>query len=86
MSWEQIDPQLTRRNIVVSGINLMALKDRNFQIGENVVLKMTGACHPSKDEGTVLWEHKQTCPSSWYSFFHYAMLRMYMRWCPKDHK
>ncbi|MEL6717381.1 MAG: MOSC domain-containing protein [Bacteroidota bacterium] len=42
---ESIDPKLLRRNIVVSGINLLALKDQVFQIGE-VQLKMTGLCHP----------------------------------------
>lgn len=42
---EPIDPQLTRRNIVVSGINLLALKDQQFRIGE-AVLEMTGKCFP----------------------------------------
>lgn len=42
---DQIDPGLIRRNIVVSGINLLAFKDRQLQIGE-VVLEMTGLCHP----------------------------------------
>lgn len=41
----KIDPSQLRRNIVVSGINLLALKDREFQIG-TAVLKMTGLCHP----------------------------------------
>lgn len=41
-----IDPLLTRRNIVVSGINLLAFKDQQFQIGEEVILEMTGLCHP----------------------------------------
>lgn len=40
-----INPTLARRNIVVSGINLLAFSDRTFQIGE-VVLEMTGHCHP----------------------------------------
>lgn len=40
-----IDPADTRRNIVVSGINLQAFTDRQFEIGE-VVLEMTGICHP----------------------------------------
>jgi MOSC domain-containing protein YiiM len=40
-----IDPQALRRNIVISGINLQALKDREFKIG-TAVLKMTGLCHP----------------------------------------
>lgn len=42
----EIDPLLTRRNIVVSGINLLAFKNMQFQIGEDVILEMTGACHP----------------------------------------
>lgn len=42
---EKIDPGLTRRNIVVAGINLLALKDRRCQIGE-VELEITGYCHP----------------------------------------
>lgn len=40
-----IDPAELRRNIVISGINLLALKDREFKIG-TAVLKMTGLCHP----------------------------------------
>lgn len=40
-----IDPTELRRNIVISGINLLALKDREFKIG-TAVLKMTGLCHP----------------------------------------
>lgn len=42
---EKADPGLTRRNIVVSGINLLAFADQQFRIGE-AVLEMTGACHP----------------------------------------
>ena len=42
---EVIDPELTRRNIVVSGINLLAFADQQLQIGE-AVLEMTGLCHP----------------------------------------
>jgi len=42
---EKIDPLDLRRNIVVSGINLLALKDREFKIG-SAILKMTGRCHP----------------------------------------
>ncbi len=40
-----IDPALIRRNIVVEGINLNALKDKLFKIGE-AVLEMTGFCFP----------------------------------------
>ncbi|MEO0330393.1 MAG: MOSC domain-containing protein [Bacteroidota bacterium] len=42
---EEIDPSLLRRNIVVKGINLLALKDKQFQLGE-AVLEMSGLCHP----------------------------------------
>ena len=41
----RIDPQLTRRNIVVSGINLQSLKGKRFNIGE-AVLDYSGDCHP----------------------------------------
>ena len=40
-----LDPALVRRNIVVSGINLLALKDRQFRLGD-VVLAFTGPCQP----------------------------------------
>ena len=42
---EQIEPEILRRNIVVSGINLLALKDKEFSIG-TARLRMTGLCHP----------------------------------------
>jgi len=42
---EKILPGELRRNIVVSGINLLALKNREFRIG-SAILKMTGICHP----------------------------------------
>ena len=42
---ESIDPALLRRNIVVSGINLQALKKNEIQIGE-AVLFVTGNCPP----------------------------------------
>jgi MOSC domain-containing protein YiiM len=48
-----IDPALVRRNIVVSGINLLALKDTRFYLGE-AVLEMTGLCHPCSKMETVL--------------------------------
>ena len=41
----EVSPAMLRRNIVVSGINLLALKDKTFQIG-TAVLKYTGQCHP----------------------------------------
>lgn len=42
---DEVTPELLRRNIVVSGISLLALKDRRFQLGE-VILEGTGECHP----------------------------------------
>jgi MOSC domain-containing protein YiiM len=40
-----VSPDLLRRNIVVAGINLLALKGKSFQIG-TAILKFTGLCHP----------------------------------------
>lgn len=45
LSKDHVDPALTRRNIVISGINLQALQDQQFQIGE-AVLETTGLCYP----------------------------------------
>ncbi|MCG7984610.1 MAG: MOSC domain-containing protein [Candidatus Thiodiazotropha lotti] len=42
---KELLPELLRRNIVVSGINLLALKDKCFQVGE-AVLEFRGLCHP----------------------------------------
>ncbi|MEP3231321.1 MAG: MOSC domain-containing protein [Hyphomicrobiales bacterium] len=40
-----IDPARLRRNIVVSGISLMGLRNREFRIG-NVLLRGSGLCAP----------------------------------------
>jgi MOSC domain-containing protein YiiM len=40
-----IDPAVLRRNIVVRGINLLALKDKQFVVGD-ATLACTGLCHP----------------------------------------
>lgn len=40
-----IPPELLRRNIVVAGINLLALKDKRFAVGE-AILEFSGLCHP----------------------------------------
>ncbi|MFY0654196.1 MAG: MOSC domain-containing protein [Cyclobacteriaceae bacterium] len=40
-----INPDLIRRNIVVSGINLMSLKGKEFRIG-GAIFEATGECHP----------------------------------------
>lgn len=42
---DRLEPSLLRRNIVVSGINLLALKDKYFRIGD-ALLEFTGLCHP----------------------------------------
>lgn len=42
---DAIDPATLRRNICVSGLNLLALKEKKFQIGD-AVLEYTGQCHP----------------------------------------
>lgn len=41
----ELAPALLRRNLVVSGINLISLKDRRFRIG-TALLEGTGPCHP----------------------------------------
>lgn len=40
-----IDPALLRRNLVIGGINLLALQRAQFRIGP-VLLEGTGQCHP----------------------------------------
>jgi MOSC domain-containing protein YiiM len=40
-----VAPERLRRNILVSGINLMALKSRRFRLGD-AVLAWSGECHP----------------------------------------
>lgn len=42
---EQVCAEMLRRNLVVSGLNLLALKDRRFQIGD-AVLEHSGRCQP----------------------------------------
>jgi MOSC domain-containing protein YiiM len=40
-----VAPALLRRNIVVAGINLLALKERHVRVGA-ALLEITGECHP----------------------------------------
>jgi MOSC domain-containing protein YiiM len=40
-----IDPALTRRNIVVDGLNLLTLKGKRFRVG-GALLEYSGECHP----------------------------------------
>lgn len=45
MGLERATPEMLRRNLLISGIPLLALKDARFGVGE-VVLEGTGECHP----------------------------------------
>jgi len=45
MRREDLDPGLLRRNILVRGINLLALNGAKFSIGA-AILEGTGGCHP----------------------------------------
>lgn len=41
----ELGPELLRRNLMIEGVNLLALKGRRFRLGE-AVLEATGECHP----------------------------------------
>lgn len=45
LGMEDIRPEMTRRNILVSGINLLSLEGQQFQISDTVFL-CTGPCEP----------------------------------------
>ena len=42
---DSIEPNLLRRNVVTRGVNLLALKHKQFRLG-TAVLEYTGECHP----------------------------------------
>jgi MOSC domain-containing protein YiiM len=42
---EAVGPEILRRNLVVRGINLLALKGCRFAVGESI-LAFSGECHP----------------------------------------
>jgi len=42
---DEVTPEMLRRNLLISGINLLALKDKTFRVGE-VLLEYTGLCSP----------------------------------------
>lgn len=42
---QKVMPEQIRRNIVIRGLNLLALKDKPFRLG-GALLEMTGECHP----------------------------------------
>ena len=50
---DAVAASLLRRNVVVSGIPLIALKDREFQIGD-LILQGTGPCDPCSRMETAL--------------------------------
>lgn len=41
-----VEPGRLRRNVAISGLNLLALKNRRIQLGPEVILEITGECHP----------------------------------------
>jgi len=45
LGFDQIDPARLHRNLVISGINLQALRHQRFQIGD-AVFEATAQCHP----------------------------------------
>ena len=50
---EQVDPVGLRRNLVISGINLLALKNAKLLVG-GALLEVVGPCHPcSRMEETI---------------------------------
>ncbi len=49
-------PEQLRRNLVVAGINLLALKNLRFAIGNEVELEGTGPCEPCAKMDEVLGE------------------------------
>ncbi len=53
---EDIEPGVLRRNLVVSGINLTALRHQRFRIGE-VIVEATAQCHPCARMNAALGPH-----------------------------
>lgn len=53
---DRIAPELLRRNLVVSGINLTALRHQRFQIGE-AIFEATAQCHPCLRMEQALGKH-----------------------------
>ncbi len=53
MLGKEIPPEVLRRNLLIKGVNLLALKNCKFKIGA-AVFQMTGLCHPcSKMENKI---------------------------------
>lgn len=51
----EVPPALLRRNLLVEGVNLLALKDCRIAIG-SAELEITGECHPCSRMEEVLGE------------------------------
>ncbi len=56
LSGQSVLPAMLRRNLVVSGVNLLALNKLEFHIGEQVILLGTGACAPCSKMDEALGE------------------------------
>lgn len=52
---EVVRPEMLRRNIVVRGINLLALKGKQFRLGD-AVCEYAGECHPCSRMEEILGE------------------------------
>lgn len=50
---DSVAPELLRRNVLVAGVNLAALKGRRFRVG-TAVLESSGECHPCSKMETLL--------------------------------
>ena len=55
MQVKEVSPEMLRRNLVIQGFNLLALKDKTFWAGE-VLLEYTGECHPCSRMEEILGE------------------------------
>ncbi len=55
LNLDQVTPAMLRRNIAISGVNLLALKQKRFRLGD-AVLETTGLCHPCSKMERILGE------------------------------
>jgi len=55
-SHAEVAPASLRRNLVIEGINLIALKTLKFRIGNDVILEGTGPCEPCSKMDIALGE------------------------------
>jgi len=53
LGFDEVKPDSVRRNIVVRGINLLALKGKTFRVG-GAILVFTDHCHPCSRMETIL--------------------------------